>query len=303
IEEAGIHSGDSACVLPPYKISGYHLASIREYTESIGKELNISGLMNIQYAIKDDQLYILEVNPRASRTVPFVSKAKGVPFARIATFAMLGHSLQSMGLQTEPELRGFFVKEAVMPFKKFEGVDARLGPEMRSTGEVMGFANDFGQAFAKAQMATGDALPLEGNVFLSVNDFDKGATLKIARDLHRMGFSLIATRGTADFIRRVGIPVETINKVHQGSPHIVEKIKRGEIQLILNTPLGRIAYESGSVIRTTAIRCGVPLLTTLSAAQAAVVGIRSRQQQCLTLCSLQQHYQSIPSLKEIVLPS
>ncbi|MCB9642118.1 MAG: carbamoyl-phosphate synthase large subunit [Myxococcales bacterium] len=298
IEEAGIHSGDSACVLPPFKISAYHLSYIQEYTEQLGRALGVCGLMNIQYAIKDDRVYVLEVNPRASRTVPFVSKAKGVPFARIATYNMLGRSLEGMNLTAEPSMRGFFVKEAVLPFKKFEGVDARLGPEMRSTGEVMGFADSFGHAFAKAQTAAGDTLPLEGNVFISVNDFDKAAAMKIARDLHRMGFHIIATRGTAEYFERNNLPVQRINKVRQGSPHIVELLKEGKVNLILNTPLGQVAYEEGAQIRVTAVRYGVPLLTTLSAGQAAVQGIQALRAKRLHVRSLQEHYQHLPSLQQ-----
>ncbi len=298
IEEAGIHSGDSACVLPPFKISAYHLAYIQEYTELLGRALNVIGLMNIQYAIKEDRVYVLEVNPRASRTIPFVSKAKGVPFARVATYAMLGQSLQQMNLTEEPAMRGFFVKEAVLPFKKFEGVDARLGPEMRSTGEVMGFADSFGHAFAKAQTAAGDPLPAHGSVFVSVNDYDKSAALKIARDLHRMGFQIIATRGTAEYFERNNLPVERINKVRQGSPHIVELIKAGKVAMILNTPLGQVAYEEGAQIRTTAVRYGIPLLTTLSAGQAAVQGIQALRTKQLSVRSLQEHYRQIPTLQQ-----
>ncbi|MGH2542793.1 MAG: ATP-grasp domain-containing protein, partial [Ardenticatenaceae bacterium] len=188
IEEAGVHSGDSATVLPPYKISLYHLSHIRDYTERLGLALGVRGLMNVQYAIKEDVVYVLEVNPRASRTVPYVSKATGVPLAKIAAKVIAGQSLEALGVTEEPRVDGFFVKEAVLPFKKFLGVDARLSPEMRSTGEVMGHASRFGHAFAKAQMATGDALPTSGTVFISVNDYDKGTALKIARDLHRLGF-------------------------------------------------------------------------------------------------------------------
>jgi carbamoyl-phosphate synthase large subunit len=296
IEEAGIHSGDSACVLPPFKISAYHLAYIQEYTELLGRSLGVIGLMNIQYAIKEDRVYVLEVNPRASRTIPFVSKAKGVPFARIATYTMLDRTLRQMNLSEEPAMRGFFVKEAVLPFKKFEGVDARLGPEMRSTGEVMGFADSFGHAFAKAQAAAGDPLPAKGSVFVSVNDYDKSAALKIARDLHRMGFPILATRGTAEYFERNNLPVERINKVRQGSPHIVELIKAGKVAMILNTPLGQVAYEEGAQIRTTAVRYGIPLLTTLSAGQAAVQGIQALRAKQLSVRSLQEHYRQIPAL-------
>ena len=212
IEEAGIHSGDSACVLPPYKISGYHLSIIREYTEKLGLALGVRGLMNVQYAIKDDVVYVIEVNPRASRTVPFVSKATGVPLAKLAARVMAGRSLAEVGLLDEPEVRGFFVKEAVLPWKKLSGADTLLGPEMRSTGEVMGHAQNFGHAFAKSQLGADYRLPVDGGVLITVNDYDKGAALKLARDFSRMGFDLYATQGTAALIQRVGLPVVVLNK-------------------------------------------------------------------------------------------
>jgi len=290
IEEAGVHSGDSACVLPPYKVSHYHLSIIREYTHALGKALGVVGLMNVQFAIKDDIVYVLEVNPRASRTVPFVSKATGVPLAKIAAQVMVGRTLEEIGFTEEPQVKGFFVKEAVLPFKKFPGVDARLGPEMRSTGEVIGCAPRFGHAFAKSQMAAGGTLPLEGTVLITVNDFDKSTVLKIARDLHRLGFRLLATRGTAAFMQRVGLPVEPINKVSEGSPHVVDAIRAGQIDLIINTPLGRRSHTDGLAIRSAAIQAGVPLITTMSAAQAAVNGIKALRENALTVRSLQEHY-------------
>jgi carbamoyl-phosphate synthase large subunit len=290
IEEAGVHSGDSACVLPPYKISMYHLTHIREYTEQLGIALGVRGLMNVQYAIKDDIAYALEVNPRASRTVPYVSKATGVPLARYAARVMVGETLDDLGLTDEPRIDGFFVKEAVLPFKKFLGVDALLGPEMRSTGEVMGHAARFGHAFAKAQIAAGDTLPLEGTVFLSVNDYDKSNALKLARDLQRLGFTLVATRGTAAFCVGAGLNVMPVNKVSEGSPHVVDLIRAGKIDLIINTPLGAAAHSDGMLIRTAAVRHGVPLLTTLSAAQAAVNGIQALKTQDLRVRSLQAHH-------------
>jgi carbamoyl-phosphate synthase large subunit len=290
IEEAGVHSGDSACVLPPYKISQYHLSIIQDYTQQIGLALGVRGLMNVQFAIKEDIVYVLEVNPRASRTVPFVSKATGVPLARIAAQVMLGKSLAELGFVVSPTVDGFFVKEAVLPFKKFLGVDAVLGPEMRSTGEVMGHASHFGHAFAKAEMAAGDALPVSGAALLSVNDFDKGAIVKIARDLDRMGFRLFATRGTAEWLIKVGVPAERINKISEGSPHVADLVRHGKVQLIVNTPLGPNAISDGAAIRAVAIAQGVPLLTTLSAAQAAVNGIRAMREQALKFKSLQEHH-------------
>lgn len=290
IEEAGVHSGDSAMVMPPYKVSFFHLNTIREYTQALGLALGVRGLMNVQFAIKDDIVYVLEVNPRASRTVPFISKATGVPLAKIAAQVMVGKALDDLGLSEEPRIDGFFVKEAVLPFKKFLGADALLGPEMRSTGEVMGHASDFGRAFAKAEMAAGSRLPMLGTVFLSVNDYDKSNILKIARDLVAMGFHLIATRGTAEFIARVNLPVERINKVRDGSPHIVDALRAGNVALIINTPLGRDAHSDGKAIRVAATQYDVPLITTLSAAQAAVSGIRAVKAKQLKVRSLQEHH-------------
>lgn len=290
IEEAGVHSGDSATVLPPYKISSYHLSHIREYTEQLGLALGVRGLMNIQYAIKDDIVYVLEVNPRASRTVPYVSKATGVPLAKIAARIMAGQTLEEIGLLKEPAVDGFFVKEAVLPFKKFLGVDALLSPEMRSTGEVMGHASRFGHAFAKAQMAAGDTLPASGKIFVSVNDFDKSTAMKIARDLWRMGFEILATTGTAQTLNEMGVPCTQVNKVNEGSPHIVDMIRDGEVALIINTPLGAVAQADGVTIRTSAVRYGVPLITTMSAAQAAVNGIRGVKEKALKVRSLQAHH-------------
>jgi carbamoyl-phosphate synthase large subunit len=291
IEEAGVHSGDSACVLPPYKVSAYHLNIIREYTERLGFALGVRGLMNVQFAIKDDVVYVLEVNPRASRTVPFASKATGLNLAQVAAQVMVGRTLAGLGALEEPRVDGFFVKEAVLPFKKLPGSDALLGPEMRSTGEVMGHASHFGHAFAKSQLATGMGLPLAGAALISVNDYDKGAAaLKIARDLHRLGFALYATAGTAALLSRAGLPVKTVNKMPQGSPHTVDLIRDGQVQLILNTPLGPEAHSAGAEIRAAAIAMDVPLLTTLSAATAAVAAIRAVGQRALCYRSLQTHY-------------
>ncbi|MBN1120034.1 MAG: carbamoyl-phosphate synthase large subunit [Anaerolineae bacterium] len=290
IEEAGVHSGDSACVLPPYKISSYHLSHIYDYTARLGKALGVCGLMNAQYAIKDDVAYVLEVNPRASRTVPYVSKATGVPLAKLAARVIAGETLDELGLVEMPRVDGFFVKEAVLPFKKFAGVDALLGPEMRSTGEVMGHASGFGHAFAKAQIAAGDKLPTSGTVLFSVNDYDKSAALKLGRDLVRMGFQIVATRGTAAFFVGAGLPIQPVNKVSEGPPHVVDLIKQGKVDLIIITPLGPVSHSDGKEIRTVAVRYNVPLLTTLSAAQAAVHGIKRLQEKALSARSLQAHY-------------
>ncbi|MYC97293.1 MAG: carbamoyl-phosphate synthase large subunit [Caldilineaceae bacterium SB0661_bin_32] len=302
IEEAGIHSGDSACVLPPYKISGYHLSIIREYTEKLGLALGVRGLMNVQYAIKDDVVYVIEVNPRASRTVPFVSKATGVPLAKMAAWVMAGKSLEEVGLLEEPEVRGFFVKEAVLPWKKLSGADTLLGPEMRSTGEVMGHAHNFGHAFAKSQLGAEYRLPTDGGVLITVNDYDKGAALKLARDFSRMGFDLYATSGTATLIQRVGLPVVVLNKaaateesLHgagNGAYTTLDAMRDGKIGLIINTPLGPHSRADGQRIRTLATRMEIPLITTLSAAQAAVNGIRAMMAAELNVRSLQAHYDS-----------
>ncbi|MDX2160775.1 MAG: carbamoyl-phosphate synthase large subunit [bacterium] len=290
IEEAGVHSGDSACVLPPYKISYYHIEIIREYTQQIGKALGVRGLFNIQFAIKDEVVYVLEVNPRASRTVPFVSKATSVPLAKYATQIAAGSTLEQIGFVDEPKVDGFFVKEAVMPFQKFPGVDARLGPEMRSTGEVMGHASGFGHAFYKAELAASTALPTHGNVFISVNPFDRGAITKIARDLSALGFGLVATRGTAAYLESIGLPVRTLHKVSEGTPNIVDAIRAGDIHLIINTPRGGQAHYDGALIRGTAHLYGVPIITTMSAASAAVQGIRALRQKPLKVRSLQVHH-------------
>jgi carbamoyl-phosphate synthase large subunit len=290
IEEAGVHSGDSACVLPPYKISAYHQSIMRDYTQRLGQALQVRGLMNVQYAVKDDVVYVLEVNPRASRTVPFVSKVTNVPLAKLAARVMAGETLARIGFRQEPQIRGFFVKEAVLPFRKFAGVDAVLGPEMRSTGEVMGHAERFGTAFAKAQIAVGDSLPgpADGAVFISVNDFDKGAALKIGRDLSRLGFRLVATHGTAAMLRRIKVNVQAVNKVSEGEPHIVDMMRAGEISLIINTPLGSTAFSDGRLIRQEAARLDIPLMTTLTAAQAAVNGIKAMAAESLQVRSLQE---------------
>ena len=301
IEEAGIHSGDSACVLPPYKISGYHLSIIREYTEKLGLALGVHGLMNVQYAIKDDVVYVIEVNPRASRTVPFVSKATGVPLAKLAARVMAGKSLAEVGLLEEPEVHGFFVKEAVLPWKKFSGADTLLGPEMRSTGEVMGHAQNFGHAFAKSQLGADYRLPTDGGVLITVNDYDKGAALKLARDFSRMGFDLYATSGTAALIQRVGLPVAVLSKAaateaphhsaDNGAYTTLDAMRDGKIDLIINTPLGPNSRSDGQKIRTLATRMEIPLITTLSAAQAAVSGIRAVMAAELNVRSLQAHYE------------
>ncbi|MCP4363020.1 MAG: carbamoyl-phosphate synthase large subunit [Chloroflexi bacterium] len=290
IEEAGVHSGDSACVLPPYKISLYHMSIIRDYTEKLGRALQVKGLMNVQFAIKDDVVYVIEVNPRASRTVPFVSKATGVPVAKIAAQVQAGKTLAELNFLEMPEVAGFFVKEAVLPFDKLPGADPRLSPEMRSTGEVMGHASRFGHAFAKAQIAAGTNLPTEGGILITVNDFDKSAAMRIARDCHRMRFKLVATEGTAAALRRIGLPVATVQKAFQPGKTTVDAIENGEIHLLISTPLGQQAYADQAAMYAAAIRHNVPLITTLSAAHAAVNGIRALREKDLQVKSLQAHH-------------
>jgi carbamoyl-phosphate synthase large subunit len=252
--------------------------------------LGVRGLLNVQYAIKDDIVYILEANPRASRTVPFASKATGLSLARAAARIAVGQTLAEMRILHAPRVDGFFVKEAVLPFRKLPSEITVLGPEMRSTGEVMGHAAHFGHAFAKSQLAAGSGLPLGGSALISVNDFDKGAALKIARDLHRLGFEIVATGGTADYFARTGLAVTRVNKVSEGPPHVVDWIREGRVQLVLNTPLGSIAHSDGAMMRAAAAVRGTPILTTLSAAAAAVAAIRSLQQKDLSYRSLQDHF-------------
>ena len=274
IEEAGIHSGDSSCVVPPYKIIDRHVALIRDYTQRIARALKVIGLMNAQFAIKDDTVYVLEVNPRASRTVPYLSKATGVPLAKVAARVMVGRTLAQLGLTQDLEVSGFFVKTPVFPFVRFPGVDTILGPEMKSTGEVMGGAATFGTAFAKAQLGAGVKLPLEGCAFISVNNHDKPAVVPIARDLGALGFKLVATRGTANFLRAHGLDVEIVFKVNEGRPHVGDEILNHHIQLVINTPLGRESFFDDRIVRRIATMQSVPCITTLTGAAATVNAIR-----------------------------
>jgi carbamoyl-phosphate synthase large subunit len=273
VEEAGIHSGDSACVLPPHSLGLHALDEIRETTQQIATELGVVGLINIQYAVFEDDVYVIEANPRASRTVPFVSKATGIPLAKIACRVMLGEKLASMNLPEDPAGDHVSVKEAVLPFDRFHGSDGLLGPEMRSTGEVMGVAADFPTAFAKAQAAAGVALPRGGTAFLTVTDTDKAAAAGIATQLHDLGFRIVATRGTASAIARMGIPVERLNKIGEGSPHVVDAIESGEVDLVINTPTGTAARSDGYEIRRAAVARGIPCLTTISGGMAAARAI------------------------------
>jgi len=293
IEEAGIHSGDSAMVLPPYTLSEDMLAQIRRATTELGKALHILGLMNVQYAVKGDALYVLEVNPRASRTVPFISKAIGVPLAKLATKTLLGHSLREQGFTEEVITPYLAVKESVFPFARFPGVDIILGPEMRSTGEVMGLDEEFGRAFLKSQLAAGQKLPREGTVFVSVKDKDKRPVVLIAKRLEELGFSIIATEGTAKVLQRHGVHAIPVKKIHEGRPNILDRIKNGEIHLVINTPSGRLPRADEIRIRSAATALGIPCITTISGAQASLTSIEVFQKQPIRVKPLQAYHQEL----------
>jgi carbamoyl-phosphate synthase large subunit len=293
IEEAGIHSGDSSCVVPPFMVAARHLATIRDYTRRIARALKVVGLMNIQYAIKDDMVYVLEVNPRSSRTVPYISKATGVPIARIAARVAAGRTLSDLGLVDDLEAAGVFVKSPVFPFVRFPGVDTILGPEMKSTGEVMGGSDNFGAAFGKAMMSAGQSLPESGCVFISVNNSDKQTVLPIARDLSRLGFTLAATRGTAAFLRAHGLEVEVMYKVNEGRPNVADHLVNRSIAMVINTPLGRESFFDDRAVRRAATMAQVPCITTLTGASAAVSAIQALKQQALTCRSLQDYYSGV----------
>jgi carbamoyl-phosphate synthase large subunit len=285
IEEAGIHSGDSSSVIPSQKIATEHLETIAHYTRSLAVALKVKGLMNIQFAIQDDRVYVIEVNPRASRTVPFVAKATGVPIAQIASMVMAG-------VKTLPDVLPvpkIFVKSPVFPFKKFAGVDPILGPEMHSTGEVMGVGGTFGEAYGKAMEAAGLALPLAGKAFISVNDTDKGQAVVLARRLDKLGFQLVATRGTADRLREVGLECESVFKVNEGRPNIADLIMQGEIRVIINTPLGKTSFYDEKAIRKAALQFNTPCVTTITGAEALVEAIAAKiSAKRVTVRSLQE---------------
>ena len=287
IEPAGVHSGDSACALPAVSLDQQALATIREWSKALALALQVNGLINLQFAIKDGDVYIIEANPRASRTVPFVAKATGVPLAKIASRIMAGCSLEQIGLTSEPVPPLQAVKEAVLPFKRFPGADSILGPEMRSTGEVMGTARGFGLAYAKAELGAGEALPTTGTVFLSTHDRDKQALVPVARRLSELGFRLVATEGTARALVEAGLAVEPILKVHEGRPNIEDAIRSGEIQLVINTPVGRQAAHDDKYLRRAAIDYAVPAVTTLAGARAAVEAIAALQGEPLVVNALQ----------------
>jgi len=290
IEEAGIHSGDSACALPPYSLDDDVIERIKTYTYKLAKELNVIGLMNIQYAVRNDVLYVLEVNPRASRTVPFVSKATGIQWAKVAAKLMVGMKLKDLGIEKEVEIKHIAVKESVFPFNRFPGVDTILGPEMKSTGEVMGIDATFGEAFWKAQLGAGQNLPSQGNVLLSVKNKDKRNVAFIAKKLSDLGFNLIATKGTGKILVNSGLEVRFVNKVSEGRPHIVDMIKNGEISLIINTPRGRNPKLDEVAIRANAVQYKIPYTTTISGAQAVVNAIESMKRGNFHVKALQDYY-------------
>ncbi len=295
IEEAGIHSGDSSCVVPPYLVPEKHLSVIRDYTRRVARALKVIGLLNIQFAIKDDTVYILEVNPRASRTVPYLSKATGVPLAKMAARVMVGKSLVDLGLVDDLDVAGVFVKAPVFPFVRFPGVDTILGPEMKSTGEVMGGASNFGTAYAKAQLAAGQRLPDCGQAFISVNDKDKANAVRVARDLAELGFVLFASRGTAAYLRAHGLDVEVVFKINEGRPHVGDKLLNREIDLVLNTPLGRESFFDDMTVRRIAMTLSVPCVTTLTGAAATVSAIRALRNEKLAVRPLQDYHARTPA--------
>jgi carbamoyl-phosphate synthase large subunit len=297
IEEAGIHSGDSSCVVPPFMVAERHLATIREYTRRIARALKVVGLMNIQYAIKDDIVYVLEVNPRSSRTVPYISKATGVPMAKVAARVAAGRTLADLGLVEDLNAAGVFVKSPVFPFVRFPGVDTILGPEMKSTGEVMGGSDNFGAAFGKAMMGAGQKLPEKGCVFISVNNSDKPTVLPVARDLFALGFTLAATRGTAAFLRAHGLEVEVMYKVNEGRPNVADHLVNRAIDMVINTPLGRESFFDDRAVRRAATMAQVPCITTLTGASAAVSAIKALRQQTLSVRSLQDYYAGVAGVE------
>jgi carbamoyl-phosphate synthase large subunit len=291
VEEAGIHSGDSACVLPPHALGEEMLAQIREQSAGIARALGVVGLLNVQFAIHaSGGLYVIEANPRASRTVPFVSKAIGLPVAKLACRILLGERLADLELPHDTTNGHVCVKEAVLPFDRFAGADVLLGPEMRSTGEVMGIARDFPTAFAKAQAAAGARLPQAGTVFITVADRDKPAAFGIASQLHDLGFEIVATRGTAQALNRIGVPARAVNKLGEGSPHVVDLIECGDVDLVINTPVGHGARTDGYEIRAAAVARRIPCVTTMAGGMAAVRAIAAAAHGEPEVVSLQELY-------------
>jgi carbamoyl-phosphate synthase large subunit len=290
IEFAGIHSGDAAMVLPPHTLSKKVIETIRDYTHAMARELEVIGLMNVQYAVKDEKVFVLEVNPRASRTVPFVSKAIGVPLAKLAAKVMAGKTLKELGFTKEIKPKYWAVKESVFPFNRFHGQDILLSPEMRSTGEVMGLDADLGIAYAKSQMAAGASLPLGGKIFISVSDAHKKHVAAVAKQFTDLGFELVATVGTAAVLEKAGLKVERIVKLLEGRPNVIDLLKNKEIQLVINTPSGAVPREDEIKIRTTAIYTGTPIMTTLSGAKAAARGIAALKKSGYSVKTLQEYH-------------
>jgi len=290
IEEAGIHSGDSSCVIPPFSLSDAVKTEIAQSTKAMAKELNVRGLMNVQFAVQNETVYVLEVNPRASRTAPFVSKAIGVPLPKLAAKIMAGKTLKELDFTAEVIPPHFSVKEAVFPFIRFPGIDIVLGPEMKSTGEVMGIGDSIGIAFAKAQMAAQPALPSKGNIFISVADRQKERVAQIAKGYVELGFTLYATSGTAAALKAAGVPVKKLFKLNEGRPNALDMIKNGELAMIVNTPSGKVAREDEVKIRSTATANRIPVFTTLRGAQASLEGIRALRESGLSVKTLQEYH-------------
>ncbi len=297
IEEAGIHSGDSACSLPPHSLPKKIVNEIKRQTEALAKELNVVGLMNVQFAVKTDNIYILEVNPRASRTIPFVSKTTGIPLAKIAAKVMVGKTLKELGITKKREIKHISVKEAVFPFDRFPGVDTILGPEMKSTGEVMGIDEDFGRAFGKSQTSSGNRIPLSGQIFISLKDKDKPAAVSIVKKLLELGFPVIATRGTAQYLKEQGLEVEVINKVNEGRPHIVDLIKNKEVHFVINTVSGAQAQRDSFSIRQSALQYKIPFTTTISGAVSAVKAIEIFKKKEVNIKSIQEYHRDLLTKK------
>jgi carbamoyl-phosphate synthase large subunit len=290
IEYAGVHSGDAAMVLPPHTLSQSVIQTIREYTHAMARELKVIGLMNVQYAVKGDTVYVLEVNPRASRTVPFVSKAIGVPLAKLAAKVMAGKKLAELGFTEEVWTKYWAVKESVFPFNRFHGQDILLSPEMRSTGEVMGLDADLGIAYAKSQMAANAPLPLSGRIFISVSDEDKQHVADVAREFAGLGFELVSTSGTANVLEKAGLKVQRIHKLAEGRPNALDLLKNREIQLVINTPAGQMPRADEIKIRTTAVYTGTPIMTTLSGARAAALGIAALKKSGYAVKTVQEYH-------------
>jgi carbamoyl-phosphate synthase large subunit len=295
VEEAGIHSGDSACVIPPRTLSKKTIDTIKEHTRNLALALKVKGLINIQYAVRDDIVYILEANPRASRTIPYVSKATGLPLAKLAAKVMVGRKLDSLISKNNiknspPHLNHSAVKEVVLPWTRFSNVDTVLGPEMKSTGEVMGIDSNYGNAFLKAELAAGSELPTSGTVLVSLGPKGKYEALPIIRELVTLGFEIVATRHTAEFLKKHSLPVEEVHKISEGRPNVLDIIKNKQVSLVINTPSGKMSRTDGYAIRRGTVIYNIPLVTTLAAARATLEGIRAKRNKDWTVRSLQEYF-------------